>query len=126
VGLERGSLSLVSTTEELFERKSRGSGVENRYYGRRGSAVLTTLHSSIRKTSPTSFGRSVVIVRSQTQATEFSFLLSQAQVSLLLCRPSCLGTSFSFGASMSWVSFVGTVSFQRVQRIVENGMYSLE
>jgi hypothetical protein len=29
VGLERGPLSLVSTTEELFERKSSGFGLEN-------------------------------------------------------------------------------------------------
>jgi hypothetical protein len=28
VGLERGPLSLVSTTEELLERKSSGSGLE--------------------------------------------------------------------------------------------------
>jgi hypothetical protein len=35
VGLERGPLSFVSTTEELLERKSSGSGVENREYGRR-------------------------------------------------------------------------------------------
>jgi hypothetical protein len=28
VGLERGSLSLVSTTEELLGRKSSGSGLE--------------------------------------------------------------------------------------------------
>jgi hypothetical protein len=35
VALERGPLSLVSTNEELLERKSRGSGVENREYGRR-------------------------------------------------------------------------------------------
>jgi hypothetical protein len=33
VGLERGSLSLVSTTEELLGRKSNGSGLENREYG---------------------------------------------------------------------------------------------
>jgi hypothetical protein len=44
VGLERGSLSLVSTIDELLERKSNGSGQENRDYGRRGSAVLTTRH----------------------------------------------------------------------------------
>jgi hypothetical protein len=31
----RGSLSLVSTTEELLERKSSGSGLESREYGRR-------------------------------------------------------------------------------------------
>jgi hypothetical protein len=30
VGLERGPLSLVSTTEELLERKSSGSCLENR------------------------------------------------------------------------------------------------
>jgi hypothetical protein len=35
VGLERGSLSLVSTTEKLLGRKSSGSGLENREYGRR-------------------------------------------------------------------------------------------
>jgi hypothetical protein len=35
VGLERGSLSLVSTTEELLERKSSRPGLGNREYGRR-------------------------------------------------------------------------------------------
>jgi hypothetical protein len=78
VGLERGPPSLVSTTEELLERKSRDSGLGNRDYGRRGSVAPTTRHLSIRKnvalTSPTSDGRSVGIVRSRTQATEFSFL----------------------------------------------------
>jgi hypothetical protein len=34
VGLERGQLSLVSTTEELLERKISGSGLEIREYGR--------------------------------------------------------------------------------------------
>jgi hypothetical protein len=46
VGPERGPLSLVSTTEELLERKSSGSSLENRDYDRRGTAVLTTQHSS--------------------------------------------------------------------------------
>jgi hypothetical protein len=32
--LERGPLGLVSTTEELLERKSSGSGLEIREYGR--------------------------------------------------------------------------------------------
>jgi hypothetical protein len=36
VGLERGPLSLVSTTEELLDRKSSGSGIESREYGRGG------------------------------------------------------------------------------------------
>jgi hypothetical protein len=35
VGLERGPLSLVSTIEELLERKNSGSGLENREHGRR-------------------------------------------------------------------------------------------
>jgi hypothetical protein len=35
VGLERGPLSLVSITEEILERKSSDSGLENREYGRR-------------------------------------------------------------------------------------------
>jgi hypothetical protein len=35
VGLERGPLSLVCTIEELLERKSSGSGLEIREYGRR-------------------------------------------------------------------------------------------
>jgi hypothetical protein len=34
VSLKRGPLSLMSTTEELLGRKSSGSGLENREYGR--------------------------------------------------------------------------------------------
>jgi hypothetical protein len=35
MGLKRGPLSLVSTTEELLGRKSSDSDLENREYGRR-------------------------------------------------------------------------------------------
>jgi hypothetical protein len=35
VGLERGPLSLVNTTEELLRRKSSSSGLEIREYGRK-------------------------------------------------------------------------------------------
>jgi hypothetical protein len=35
VGLEQGALSLVSTIEKILERKSSGSGLENRDYGHR-------------------------------------------------------------------------------------------
>jgi hypothetical protein len=35
VGLERGPLRLVSTIQELLERKSSGSGLENPDYSRR-------------------------------------------------------------------------------------------
>jgi hypothetical protein len=38
VGLERGPLSLASTTEELLERKSSGFGLENREYDHRDSS----------------------------------------------------------------------------------------
>jgi hypothetical protein len=79
VGLERGPLSLVSTNEELLERKDSGSGLENRDYGRRGSAALIMRHPSIRKklalTSSTSGGCSVGIVRWRAQATKFVCLL---------------------------------------------------
>jgi hypothetical protein len=34
VGLKRGPLSLLSTTEELLEKKSSGSGLESREYDR--------------------------------------------------------------------------------------------
>jgi hypothetical protein len=42
VVLELSPLDLVSTAEELLERKSTGSGLENRDYDRRGSAAMTT------------------------------------------------------------------------------------
>jgi hypothetical protein len=65
------SIRLVSTTEELLDRNSSGCGPEIRDYGRRGSAALTP--QKLAQTSPTSGGRSVGIVRSRTQAKEFSF-----------------------------------------------------
>jgi hypothetical protein len=49
IGLERAPLSLVIATEELIERKSAGCGLENRDYGHRGPAALTTRHASIHK-----------------------------------------------------------------------------
>jgi hypothetical protein len=42
VGLERSPLSLVSTIEDLLERKSSCSGLQNRECGRRGPAARTT------------------------------------------------------------------------------------
>jgi hypothetical protein len=49
VGLERGPLCILSTTEELLERKSIGSDLENREYVRGGSAALTTRQLSSSK-----------------------------------------------------------------------------
>jgi hypothetical protein len=79
VGLERGPLSLVSTTEEIFGRKNSGSGLDNRDYGRSDSSRWpsgTLYPQKLALTSPRSGGRSVGIVRSRTQATEFLTLLS--------------------------------------------------
>jgi hypothetical protein len=74
VGLERGTLSIVSTIEEILERKSSGSGLENRDYGHRDPSpwpLVTFYPQKLALTSQTSGSRSVGIVRSQTQATEF-------------------------------------------------------
>jgi hypothetical protein len=73
VDLEKGSLSLVSTIEELFERKSSCSGLENRDYSRSDQSRLppgTFCPQKLALTLPTRGGRSVGIVRSQTKATE--------------------------------------------------------
>jgi hypothetical protein len=89
VGLERGPLSLVSTIEELLGRKSSGSGLENLNYGRRGSVTLTMRHHLSAKkltvTSPTSGGRSVCIVFSWTQATEFVISLRHSVLEPFKC-----------------------------------------
>jgi hypothetical protein len=75
LGLERGPFSLMSTIVELLERKSSGSCLENRDYGRRDPSrwprgILYPQKLAV--ISPTSSGRSVGIVRSRTQATELS------------------------------------------------------
>jgi hypothetical protein len=76
VGLDRSPHSLVSTTEELLGRKSSGSGLERREYGSRDPSRWprgTLYAQKLALTSLTSVGRSVDIVLSRTQATEFSF-----------------------------------------------------
>jgi hypothetical protein len=85
MGFERSPLSLVSTIEELFGLKSSGSGLENWEYGCRDPSrwprdTLCSQHLLI--TSPTSGCRSVCIVRSRTQATEFSLV----KFSLVVCH----------------------------------------
>jgi hypothetical protein len=77
VGLEREPLSLVSTIEELLGGKSSGSGLESRENGHRDPSRWprgTLYPQNLALTSPTSGGRSVGIVRSRTQATEFSLV----------------------------------------------------
>jgi hypothetical protein len=63
----------VSTIEELLERKSSGTGLENRDYGRKDPSFSqrgTLYPQKLSLTSPIRGGRSVGIVRSWTQATD--------------------------------------------------------
>jgi hypothetical protein len=69
VGLERGPLSLVSTTEELLGRNINGAGLGSRDSLRWPCDTLYPQKLTL--TSPTRGGLSVGIVRSRTQATEF-------------------------------------------------------
>jgi hypothetical protein len=66
VGLERGPLSLVSTIQEPL------SGLDNREYGRRDPSCRPRGNLYLQKlalTSPTSWSRSVGIVRSPSHFT---------------------------------------------------------
>jgi hypothetical protein len=92
VGLERGPFSLVSTIEELLERKSRSSGLEMRLrpYGLSWLGDTTQSAKKLALTSPTSGGRSVGIVHSRTQVTEFSFF-SFSHPLIYLCVPPGIG-----------------------------------
>jgi hypothetical protein len=79
VGLERGPLSLVSTTEDLLGRKSSGSGLENREEGRRDPSHFPRGSFCTQKLaliSPTSGGRSVGAVPSRAQAADFTSVLT--------------------------------------------------
>jgi hypothetical protein len=74
VGLKRGPLSLVSTTEDLLERKISDSGLENREYGCRDPSSWPRgilYPQKLALTWPTSGSRSFCIVHSRTQTTEF-------------------------------------------------------
>jgi hypothetical protein len=92
VGLERGPFSLVIPIEELLERKSSGSGLEILEYGSKEPSLWlrgTLYPQTLALTSPTSGGRSVGIVHSRTQATEFSivfFTIGSADLLLRLAR----------------------------------------
>jgi hypothetical protein len=76
--MELGPLSLVSTTEELLGRKSSGSGIESREYGRRDPSRWprgTFCPQKLALTSTTSGSRPVGIVHPRTQAKEIFFSL---------------------------------------------------
>jgi hypothetical protein len=75
VGLERGPLSLVNTTEELYLIKKAAAPVlktENTAVGiRHADHVALSIRKTLAITSPTSGGRSVGIILLRTQTTEF-------------------------------------------------------
>jgi hypothetical protein len=77
VGLERGPLSLVSTTEELLDRKIAAAVYKTENTAvviRHADHVTPSIRKKLAITSPTSGGRSVGIVRSRTQTMEFSLV----------------------------------------------------
>jgi hypothetical protein len=107
VGLERGPLTLVSTVEELLERKRSGPGLDNQDYGRRNLRALTTRHplsAEVFLTSQTSGIRSVGIVRSPNRAKELFIIKPnmntaqskrrefEADVFIIVCVCSCVIT----------------------------------
>jgi hypothetical protein len=79
MGVGRGPLSLVSATEALLQRRSSGSGLEILEYGRRHPLYWprdTLSPQELTLTWPTSASRSVDIIHSRTEATEFSFIVN--------------------------------------------------
>jgi hypothetical protein len=76
VGLERGPLSLVSTIEELLDRKVAAPvyKTENTAVGiRHADHVAHSIRKKLAITSPTSGGHSVGIVRLRTQTMEIFY-----------------------------------------------------
>jgi hypothetical protein len=74
MGMERGPLALVSTIEALLGRKSSGSGLENREYGRRDPLCrpCNILYpQNVALNLPKSSGRSVSIVHSRPNVLDF-------------------------------------------------------
>jgi hypothetical protein len=85
VGLERGPLSLVNTIEELRGRKSSGSSLESQEYSRRDPSrwPRSTLYpQKLKLTSSTNSDRSVGIIPSRTQTTEYSFSFTDKLIDL--------------------------------------------
>jgi hypothetical protein len=77
VGLERGPLGLVSKIEELLGKYSSGSGLENRECGQGDPSLLprgTLYTQKWALISSIIGGRSVGIVRSLAQATDFNLV----------------------------------------------------
>jgi hypothetical protein len=92
------------TIEELLERKSSGSGLENRQYGRRRPLRWprgNLYPQKLALTSPTSGGRTAGIVRSRTQATEL----------VLFCSSGILTSNNSGRTESSMLEHIVKISF---------------
>jgi hypothetical protein len=102
VGLEQGPLSLVTTIEELFERKSSSSSLEIWEYSCRvhhADHVAPYIRKTLTLTSPISSGRSISIVHSQTKATELSVIIITVNLNINFKSNMSPGCSFD---NMSW------------------------
>jgi hypothetical protein len=113
VGLERGSLSFIGTIQELLEQKCRGSGLEYRDYGHRGSAAdyTTPLYpQKLTLTSQTSGGSSNGIVHSRIKPRSSSLLKDLYKfefVNIRLCKRENLNMRISLLCGKK-----GTCSFE--------------
>jgi hypothetical protein len=97
----------VCTIEELLGRKSSDSGLESREYGRRDPSRLprgSLYPQNLILTSPISGGRSVGIVLSRTQATEFYGVSNSVtffgMIHLEYFSEGCLGRSVLWAQNM--------------------------
>jgi hypothetical protein len=98
VGLERGSLSLVSTTEELLDGKVAAHvwETENTAVGiRHADHVAPSIRKKLAITSPTNGGCSVGLVRSRTpdHAVFFLFISHLTLLSLVVITSICIADS---------------------------------
>jgi hypothetical protein len=113
VGLKRGTLSFVSTTEELLGRNSNGSSLktENTAVGiRRADQATPSISNTLTLSSSTSGGLSVGIVRSRTKAKELVvclFFLRNQKVSGLCSSSRILNTRKHDVSETGFVSVLG-------------------
>jgi hypothetical protein len=108
VGLERGPLSLVSTTEEILGRNGSSYGLENREYGSGDPLRWPRNTLYLRKlvlTSPTCGGHLVGVVRLRTKATDVVCLFVCLFVWLHDTRERHLKYTSLYGQSTSFVAW---------------------
>jgi hypothetical protein len=97
VGLERGSLSLMSTIEELLGRNSSSFSLEIREYGHGDPSFWpcdTLYPQELTLISPTSGSHSVSVVSSSTKAMAF-VCLSVCVFCNMLMKPVCIACNMS-------------------------------